>query len=150
MPTQPPTHERFIALLDGHQGNAIYRVGLGYLIPLLYYSIASEEDSGWFFVLWFLCVLIALRVLPAVFRKVLSFTREIEAIWSQRRRAAKRYDSYQWRKLFWFGLGMACYVAVSGDGGGIVGALSAFCTIGGGVGFICWRNRCVAENVVVE
>jgi hypothetical protein len=119
-------------------------------MPLLYYRTSSKEDSGWFLVLWFLCVLIALRVLPAVFRKLLPFTREVEAIWAQRRRAAKRYDSYQWSKLFWFGIGMACYVAVSGGWDGILGALTVFCTIGGGVGFAFWRIRCAAENVTIE
>ena len=31
---------------------------------------------------------------------------------------------------------MACYVAVSGAWDGIVGALTAFCIIGGGLGFV--------------
>jgi hypothetical protein len=45
---------------------------------------------------------------------------------------------------------MACYEAVSGTWNGIVGALTAFYTIGGGLGFAFWRNRCTVENVTIE
>jgi len=147
---QLPAYEGIMPLIDQYPWGALYRIGLGYVIPLLYYRIFSKEDSGWFLVLWFLCFLIALRVLPAVLRKLLPFTREARAIWIERREIAKRYDSYQWRKLIWFGTGMACYVAISGAWDGIVGALTAFCIIGGGLGFVFWRNRCAAENVTIE
>ena len=137
-------------LIDQYPWGALYRIGLGYVIPLIYHLIFSKEDSGWFLVLWFLCCLIAFRVLPMVLRKLLPFTKEAREIWIERRKIAKRYDSYQWRKLFWLGIGMACYVAASGAWDGIVGALTAFCIIGGGLGVVFWWRRCAAENITIE
>jgi hypothetical protein len=150
MSAKLPIHERFIALLDAYPWSALYRIGLGYVISLLYYRMLSKDDSGWFLVLWFLSLLIALRLLPAVFRKVLPLSREVKAIWEKRRQAAKRYDSYQWRKLIWFGIGMACYVGISGIWNVFIGTLAAFCIISGGLGFIFWRYRSATENVIIE
>jgi hypothetical protein len=145
-----PAHERIIILIERYPSSATYRIGPGYVIPLLYYRISSREDSDWFLALRFLCALIALRILPAVLRKVLPFINEARAIWIERRQLAKRYDSYQWRKLIWLGIGMSCYVAISGAWDGVVGALTAFCILGGGLGGIFWRNRCAAENLTIE
>jgi hypothetical protein len=80
------------------------------------------------------------------------FTNEARAIWIERLQIAMRYDCYQWRKLIWLEIGMACYEGVSGTWNGIVGALTAFCTnyIGGGLGFAFWRKECAAENVTIE
>ena len=89
----------------------------------------------------FLALLIGLRVGPAVLRKLLPFSDEGKQIWFDRRQLAKRYDSYQWRKLFWVGLGQLLYAAV---GGGLMTGewlLTAVCLIGGGAGLIIWRRN---------
>jgi len=150
MSAKLPTHERLISLLDADPWSAFYRIGLGYVIPLLYYRTPLRESSGWLLVLWFLVFLITLRLLPAVFRKVLPFGREVKAIWTQRRQAAKRYDSYQWRKLIWFGIGMVCWVEISWTWNAYIIALTAFCILGGGLGHVIWRYTCNAENVTIE
>lgn len=144
-------HERIIVLLDSYPWSALYRVGLGYLLPLLYYRISSEDNSGLMAILWFLSLLIGLRLFPAILRKLLPFSREVQAVWAERRQAAKRYDSYQWRKLLWFGIGIACYMGVSGRiWNSLFGVLAVFCMIGGGVGIILWRNKRINQNVIVD
>jgi hypothetical protein len=84
-----------------------------------------------------------------VFRKVFPFSKEVKGIWAERREIAKRYDSYQWRKLIWFGIGMACYVVLSGTWNVVVVALTAFCVVGGGIGVFVWRKRSAAEKVAI-
>src|SRR5690348_15105087 len=120
-------HEHMILRLDRYPWSALYRIGLGYAIPLLYFRTFSKENPEWLLLPWFLCCLIALRVFPAILRKVLPFTREVKAKWAERRGIAKLYDSYQWRKLLWFGTGMAGYVALSGSRSATVGSLTIFC-----------------------
>ena len=144
------THEHLIALLDTYPWSALYRIGLGFVIALLYYRTHSKDEAEWPFVVWFLSLLIALRLLPAVFRRLLPFSREVQAIWEQRRRATKHYDCYQWRKLIWFGIAMACYMGISGSWTAFLGTLTAFCIIGGGWGLVLWRNRCAAESLTIQ
>ena len=146
---QLPAYERLILLIEQYPCSAFYRIGLGCVLPLLYCRISSKEDSEWFLILWFLSCLFAIRLFPAVFRKVFPFSKEVKGIWAERREIAKRYDSYQWRKLIWFGIGMACYVVLSGTWNAVVVALTAFCVVGGGIGVFVWRKRSAAEKVAI-
>ena len=77
--------------------------------------LLGSDGSDWTLVPFLLLVLLLLRVVPAVVRKVVPFSAELREAWSVRRRTAKLYDSYQWRKLMWIGAGLALYVAVSGQ-----------------------------------
>ena len=132
--------ERFVATLDELPWGALYRIVLGFVVPLLYYRVFSKHHPGGFLALWCL-VLISLRVFPAIFRRLLPFSEELIKIWAQRRKAAKLYDSYQWGKVFWFGIGMACYMAVSGNSDSIVGALAVFFIISGALGLSTFARR---------
>jgi hypothetical protein len=134
-------HERILVLIEHSPWSALYRLGIGSVMLPLFYRLFGKDDSGWYVVLWFIGVLLALRLLPAVFRKALPFSREVRDIWIERRKTAKRFDSYQWRKLIWLGIGLAGYAVLSGNSGGIVGALTVFCLISGGVGTLIWRRR---------
>lgn len=121
--------------------SAIYRIGIGYVILPLFDRWSGRHENGWYLVLWFLGVLLTLRLAPMVLRKVLPFSRELSAVWTERRRLAKRFDSVQWQKLFWIGIGLAGYAAVSGRFDGLGGALTMFCLISGGLGILAWRGR---------
>ena len=125
--------EHFVATLDELPWGALYRIVLGFVVPLLYYRVFSKHHLWGFLALWCL-VLVSLRVFPAIFRKLLPFSEELTKIWAQRRKAAKLYDSYQWGKVLWFGIGMACYMAVSGNSDSIVVALAAFFIASGALG----------------
>ncbi len=79
----------------------------------LFARLSGGSDQIWIDLVLFLALLIGLRVVPAVLRELLPFSAEAKQIWFDRRQIAKRYDSYQWQKLFWVGLGLLPY-AVNG------------------------------------
>lgn len=144
MSTQLPTHERCIALLDDYPWSAFYRVGLGYVMLPLFSLLCGKECRDWCVAGVFLGTLFALRLATAILRKALPFSNEVKVIWAERRQMAKRFDSYQWQKLFWLGIGMASYAMISAKVGGVVGVLIVFCLTSGGLGVLLWRRRAVS------
>ena len=102
--------ERFLLGLDSWPWSAIARVGIGLGIPPVFRALSGSHDSIWSFLGLFIGLLIVLRLVPALLRLALPFSAETKEIWAKRRALAKRYDSYQWRKLFWIGLGLLPYV----------------------------------------
>ena len=90
---------------------------------------------------WFLSVLFAMRIVPVVFRKTMPFSDEVRTIWFDRRRLAKNYDSYQWRKLWWIGIGVLCSILSFGYSGSLSYGLAGFCLISGAVAEQIWRRR---------
>jgi hypothetical protein len=81
-----------------------------------------------------------LRLVPAVIRKAVPFSPAAKSIWGERRGLGKRYDSYQWQKLFWIGIGMLAYSAVSDRYAGAQVALASGCVISGALGWLQWRR----------
>jgi hypothetical protein len=130
--------ERFLVRLDDWPWSAIVRVAMGLCVPLFSNALFGESVSVWVFPAFFVGVLIALRVAPALIRAAVPFSAEAKAIWVERRALAKRYDSYQSQKLFWIGLGLLLYVAITADTQ--VGAVLVTATslIGGGAGLLIW------------
>ena len=115
---------------------------LGLAILPAFRALPGGDERAWTFPALFLGMLVALRVVPAVLRHILPFSVEAKTIWAERRNIAKQYDSYQWQKLFWIGLGLLPYAAI---GGGLkIGELvvTLICLIGGGAGLLLWcRTR---------
>lgn len=145
-PDQFRAYERIMVLLDQFPCGAVYRIAIGYfLVPLSSYFFASVHP-GLSLVSWFLGVLLALRLVPVVFRRILPFPERVIAVWAERRQMAKRFDSYQWRKLVWFGVGLSAYAVSSRQFGGTSAALTVFCVLGGALGIWAWRQRTVAGS----
>lgn len=137
--------ERYLTLIEDAPWCALYRMMIGYGTQPLYTRFVGGDASGWWMWLWFLSLLLALRLGPAVVRMALPFSEGVNVIWAERRRMAKRFDSYQWRKLLWFGIGLAVYVAISRSVMKPGIALAVFCLVGGGLGEIAWRRRSQAS-----
>jgi hypothetical protein len=132
--------ERFLIAVDEGIWGAICRVALGLAMPLVFRKLSGGHDSVWSFLAFFLAVLISLRVGPVIFRRALPFSAQAKDIWAKRRALAKRYDSYQWQKLFWIGLGLLPY-AVAAQGARLGELLiTGLCLIGGGAGQLIWRK----------
>jgi hypothetical protein len=133
--------ERILVDLDGPTSGPAARVLLGLVMVPAFRVTAGGSDRAWIFIALFFGLLMALRVAPAVLRHALKFSDEAKAIWAERRGIAKRYDSYQWQKLFWIGLGMVPTVATAQSLR--VGELIvlAMCLIGGGAGLFLWRRH---------
>jgi hypothetical protein len=117
----------------------LYQATIGFLVvPAFARSSGGVVD--WRLVPFFLAVLAAVRIVPAVLRHVLPWTPDLKAHWFRQRAVAKRYDSYQWRKLFWFGLGIAAYLALFDRGGRVAPALALICLVSGAFGLLVWRR----------
>ena len=133
------TVDTFLLNLDEGAFGALYRVLIGFAtIPVMRFLLGSE-GADWTLVAFLLLVLLLLRVGLAVVRKVVPFSAQLREAWSVRRRKAKLYDSYQWRKLMWIGAGLALYIAVSRRYWPVQIALSMFCIITGAWGTMRWR-----------
>jgi hypothetical protein len=131
--------DEFLLSLDEGAFGALYRVLIGFTtIPAMRLFLGSA-GSDWTLVPFLLLVLVLLRVVPAVVRRVVPFSAELLEAWYVRRRTAKAYDSYQWRKLVWIGAGLALYVAILGQHRPVHIALSMFCLVTGAVATVRWR-----------
>lgn len=132
--------ERVLVGLDTWPWSAIGRVLIGLCAPLLAHVALGVHNPVWVFPTFFLGILIALRVVPALIRFSLPFSSEAKKIWAQRRALAKRYDSYQWQKLLWFGLGLLPLVAGAGEARSGEIVVLVFCLIGGTAGLLIWQT----------
>ena len=140
--------ERFLVRLDSGPWAAVSRAVLGFAMLPAFRRIAAGDDQVWISLALFVALLIGLRVIPALLRGVLPFSAETRSIWVQRRQIAKRYDSYQWQKLLWIGLGLVAFAAASGGlrTGELV--ITAVCLIGGAAGLLLWRRSKAGVEVV--
>jgi hypothetical protein len=138
--------ERILVDLDSAPWGAIARVALGLGTLPAFRVLTGGNDRALIVVVLFAGLLASLRVVPAVLRHILPFSAEAKTIWAERRNIAKQFDSYQWQKLFWIGLGMLPYAVV---GGGLrTGELfvTLFCLICGGAGLLLWRKSKAARS----
>jgi hypothetical protein len=132
--------ERFLVALDSGLWGAVSRVALGLAIPPLLHIALGRPHSVWLFLVAFIALLVAVRVIPAVLRKLLPFSAQAKKIWAERRFLAKRYDSYQWQKLFWIGLGLLLEIVIAGGAQEGEFLVTIVCLIGGGLGLLMWHK----------
>ena len=131
---------RFERILAGPGQDAL-RVLCGFLlVPIL--STWPQPEPTFFELLWlFLGCLLSIRVAALGLRRLPLFSPALRAKWSRPRALAKRYDSFQWAKLLWIGVGMAVYVFYAGSIRTPQSALAVLSVGGGGLGAFFWR-RC--------
>ena len=132
--------EHVLVGLDGRVAGALLRVGLGYLTAVAWLQLIAVGAPGWVVMPFFLVVLATVRVVPAVIRVAGRFGEPVRQVWTGRRQLAKRYDSYQWQKLFWIGLGLMLHVPLSERRSGALLALAAACLLAGTMGLAAWRS----------
>ncbi len=132
--------ERTLVRIEDNPWGALYRMAVGFVaLPIV--SIAWKgHASAVAAVATLLGILLMLRFLPMVVRGVISFPEPVQKIWDDRRQAAKRHDSYQWRKLFWIGAGLAAYIVLAGQAGVTNVSLGAVCLVSGAAGILRWRT----------
>ena len=139
--------ERFLVRLDSGPWSALSRVALGFTIAPAFRAVTGDVDQVWVELALFIALLIGLRVIPALLRGVLPFSAETRAIWFQRRQIAKLYDSYQWQKLFWVGLGLLAFDTIGNPQAGEQ-VITVFCLIGGSAGLLLWRRNKAGVEIV--
>ena len=131
--------DKFLLSLDEGGFGALYRVLIGFAAIPAMRLVLGSDGSDWMLLPFLLSVLALLRVVPAVVRKAAPFSAELLEAWYVRRRMAKAYDSYQWRKLVWIGGGLALYVAISGQHRTVYMALFVFCLASGAAAMMRWH-----------
>jgi hypothetical protein len=139
-PLTMPLHDRLLLAIESPPWLALYRIAIGFgVVPA--YAAWFGPEGGWGLVVWFVAVLAALRLACMVLRRIVPASPQVQGAWGERRVLAKKFDSYQWRKLVWFGIGLCAYIAVAGRAGAATGALATFCLIGGVLGELAWRRQ---------
>jgi hypothetical protein len=126
----------------------MYLTSIGFILVPLSTALRRSDGPDWLLLPVFLAILIGLRVVPAMVRHLLPFSADLQAHWSRHRVLAKRYDSYQWRKLFWFGVGLGCYLALFDRTSGLPGFLALACLLAGGLGELAWRRVAQTKPVL--
>jgi hypothetical protein len=132
------TLEQFLINLDRGPCRAISRMALGLTIPPVFHALLGGRDRVWPSLTLFVGILVMLRIVPAILRRALPFSVEAKRIWAERRNIAKQFDSYQWQKLIWIGLGLLLYATI---GGGLTTGelvMTSICLIGGSAGLLAW------------
>jgi hypothetical protein len=139
IPEKLSPYEKVLLASEVFPWDALHRGAIGFVLLPLMARIWRGNHSEWILVPFLLVILLLLRVVPAVVRKLVSFPAAVQNEWTRRRRIAKRYDSYQWQKLFWVGLGLATYTAYSGQYLISRIVVSSICLVAGGIGLAIWR-----------
>jgi hypothetical protein len=132
--------ERLLLLLEKAPFYALYRIAIGFIFLPLLFRVVGQPISLPTLLSGFLGILLLLRLVPAVIRHALPFSKQVQDAWFKQRILAKRYDSYQWRKLFWIGLGMAGYLVSGPRSNGPQFGLAVFCLVSGALGLCFWAR----------
>lgn len=105
--------ERLLIGFDVGWPGAAYRAALGFAFLLAFRGPLGQVGAG-AGVAAFLLMLFCLKAAAALLRRLVSAPPAVKATWERRRFLARHHDSYQWRKVLWFGVGMAAGVALGG------------------------------------
>jgi hypothetical protein len=127
--------------LDAPPWDTAYRAIIGFSLTPLYARAGGPPSDRWTTLLFLLAVLAAMRVVPGLLRRTLPFPASTRDVWAHRRALAKRFDSYQWRKLLGIGLGWWIYLVSLSTVRHPAQVLASACLIAGVAGAAVWRVR---------
>lgn len=133
--------EKLLVDLETPPWGAMYRIAIGVAIPSIS-RLWGRNVSGWMLAPFLIVVLLTLRAVPAVIRKFVPFSDAVQAVWAERRQIAKRWDSYQWQKLLWFGTGLTLSTTLSGQYSTSRIAICTFSMVAGALGVARWQFVC--------
>ena len=132
--------EKVLINLDIGAPGAFLRIVLGILfVPAI--EVVHPETGLGTLSASLLALLFAIKVLAAVARRVSSASAVVRSHWEWRRNLARHYDSYQWRKLLWFGVGIMIGGAVDWPGTRAQWILGVVCAVAGSAAEILWRRH---------
>jgi len=134
------TLDKILVSIDRNPVGGLIRILIGFFFIPAWSLFDEDVDADWTLIISFMVLLLSMRIIPALMRKLLPLSSEVKAVLAERRRLAKRYDSFQWQKLFFIGLGLACYTLVWNRSWWSM-ALSTFCVLCGGIGVVRWYRQ---------
>jgi len=131
--------DRILIHLDVGVPGALGRVALGAaLLPAL--RLVVPEPGAWATALALAALLFGIKLFAAVARRLVSVSPQVRTHWDWRRNLARYHDSYQWKKVLWFGLGLSS-TAVALDPASGPGLLGAACAVAGAIGQVLWWRK---------
>jgi hypothetical protein len=140
--------EKLSISLERQPWAALYRVAIGYAVVPLYQTLGGSAHQ-WGLVFFFVAILFCLRLGPMMLRKLVRFSPEAHAIWRHRRQLAKRYDSYQWQKVLWFGAGLGVHSWLARSFNSVAGMLALATLVSGAAGLLLWKRHGVPNEPVL-
>lgn len=140
--------ERVVCAAERPPWHALHRVAIGAGAGALFGWWPGGGRGGWRIVSAFVLVLLVLRLVPAIVRRVVPFSGDAQAQWARQRLLAKRFDSYQWRKLQWIGLGLAVPPIVLGPADPARVVLAGSCLLAGSLAAVRWKRVARVECLV--
>jgi len=132
--------ERVLLNLDVGLSGAILRVALGAALVFALHPLVPGVGLAASAVS-LAVMLFGLKAFAAVARKVLPATPAVRARWEWRRNLARNYDSYQWRKLVWLGVGILAAAGASRQQGAWEISLGTACILSGAIAEVAWRRK---------
>lgn len=141
IPSSPSSFSRLLLQLDVFPWGAVWRAGVGAVAFPMFRLACGGSCRFWSTAGLFLALLMAVRAVPLVLRRLLRPDPQVREMWASRRRLAKEFDSYQWQKLLWIGVGLLLGVVLAGTPAQGEIVLTIFCLVGGALGLFFWRRH---------
>jgi len=132
--------EKILVAADRNPTSAAYRAAMGFFFIPVLSKLHLDTRSVPTLLVALLVMLFAYRVALLVMRRVLKFSSEANAVWGERREIAKRFDCYQWQKLLFVGIGIACYILLSREFVTARVVIAGLCVVGGFGGIARWMS----------
>lgn len=134
------SREQFILQLDVGVFGAAYRTVFGFMLLPVYEFLVGPGGPVYAFVAFLLMALFLLKLSISILRKPVRMSPVLREALDVRRRTAKYYDSFQWRKLLWIGIGLTAYILLMGPYPIGYLLVAFFCIAGGAAGTVIWRR----------
>ncbi len=148
---EPVARDRLLLSIEAIPISVLWRAALGFGLMPAYSAVlglAGWRDSTAALLLFLLAGLVALRMAPAVLRRLVPVSGEVRQAWAQRRALAKSYDSFQWRKLLGLGLGWFAWMLARHSLRMDALVLASVFVVGGLAGQIIWAR--ISRTVMTE
>jgi hypothetical protein len=126
--------------LDVGVPGALLRIVLGTLFVLAI-GVVCPGTGIWTMGACLLGTLFAIKLFAGVARRAVSASTFVRSHWDWRRNLARYYDSYQWRKLLWFGTGIILGGALRWQASSSPWILGVACVAAGGTAEMLWRRH---------
>jgi len=141
IPSSPSSFSRLLLQLDVFPLGAVWRAGVGAVAFPTFRFACGGSCGFWSTAGLFVALLMAVRAVPLVLRRLLRPNPQLREIWASRRSLAKEFDSYQWQKLLWIGVGLLLWVFLTDTPAPGEIVLTILCLVGGALGLFFWRRH---------
>jgi hypothetical protein len=133
-----PLGDKILLAVDKNPWSLIWRAIAGYLTAVVATQLQFRYQSKLANLVITCLALLIIRMAGIILRRIIPASPVIQSIWAKRRGIGKFYDSFQWRKLFGFGCGLALHAVIVRPS--IMESVVAFlCIVSGTVGIIRWH-----------